>query len=136
DVTVQAQVLALIARLRKELGLACLLISHDLGVVAEVCDRAYVMYAGRIVEQGPVRTLFASPKHRYTRALVDTIPARNRPGARLPAIPGVVPGSGARGDGCAFANRCAAPVTRCGSELPKLTSMGNGIDAACWNPTP
>jgi peptide/nickel transport system ATP-binding protein len=136
DVTVQAQVLALINRLRRELRLACLLISHDLGVVAEVCDRAYVMYAGRIVEQGPVRTLFASPKHRYTRALVDTIPARNRPGARLPAIPGMVPAPGARGDGCAFADRCPAAVARCGAELPRLTSTGDDREVACWNTAP
>jgi peptide/nickel transport system ATP-binding protein len=136
DVTVQAQVLALINKLRKELGLACLLITHDLGVVTEVCDRAYVMYAGRIVEQGPVRTLFASPKHRYTRALVDTIPARNKPGARLPAIPGMVPSAGARGDSCAFVDRCAAPVARCSAVLPRLTPMGVGQDAACWNPVP
>jgi oligopeptide/dipeptide ABC transporter ATP-binding protein len=136
DVTVQAQVLALINKLRKELGLACLLITHDLGVVAEVCDRAYVMYAGRIVEQGPVRTMFASPKHRYTRALLDTIPARNRPGARLPAIPGFVPAPGARSDGCAFADRCAAPVARCRSDLPQLTLIGGDRDAACWNPVP
>jgi oligopeptide/dipeptide ABC transporter ATP-binding protein len=136
DVTVQAQVLGLINRLRSELGLACLLISHDLSVVAEVCDRAYVMYAGRIVEQGPVRSLFASPKHRYTRALVDTIPARNRPGARLPAIPGMVPGPGARGDGCAFADRCSAAIARCRTELPKLVPIGEGHDVACWNPAP
>jgi len=134
DVTVQAQVLALINKLRKELGLACLLITHDLGVVAEVCDRAYVMYAGRIVEHGPVRTLFVSPKHRYTRALVDTIPARNRPGARLPAIPGMVPAPGARGDGCAFVDRCDAPLARCNIDLPRLTSTGDGRDVACWNP--
>jgi oligopeptide/dipeptide ABC transporter ATP-binding protein len=134
DVTVQAQVLALINKLRKELGVACLLITHDLGVVAEVCDRAYVMYAGRIVEQGLVRTMFASPKHRYTRALIDTIPARNRPGVRLPAIPGMVPAPGARGGGCAFVARCAAPLARCGVDLPRLTSIGDGRDAACWNP--
>jgi oligopeptide/dipeptide ABC transporter ATP-binding protein len=136
DVTVQAQVLALINRLRRELGLACLMITHDLGVVAEVCDRAYVMYAGRIVEQGAVRTLFASPKHRYTRALMDTVPARNRPGTRLPAIPGMVPVPGARGDGCAFAERCRAPIARCRTDLPRLTAMGDGCDAACWNPAP
>ena len=136
DVTVQAQVLALINRLRGELGLACLLISHDLSVVAEVCDRAYVMYAGRIVEQGSVRTLFASPRHRYTQALVATIPARNRPGARLPAIPGMVPGPGARRDGCAFADRCSAAIARCGRELPKLTTIGGSREVACWNPAP
>jgi oligopeptide/dipeptide ABC transporter ATP-binding protein len=136
DVTVQAQVLALINDLRKQLGLACLLITHDLGVVAEVCDRAYVMYAGRIVEQGPVRTLFASPKHRYTQALVNTIPARNKPGVRLPAIPGMVPEAGARADGCAFADRCAAPVARCRTTLPELVPSGDGREAACWNPVP
>jgi oligopeptide/dipeptide ABC transporter ATP-binding protein len=134
DVTVQAQVLALINRLRRELGLACLLISHDLSVVGEVCDRVYVMYAGRIVEQGPVPTLFASPRHRYTRALVDTIPARNKPGARLPAIPGMVPGPGVRGDGCAFASRCTAAIARCDRELPKLAAIAEGRDVACWHP--
>ncbi len=136
DVTVQAQVLALINRLRGELGLACLLISHDLSVVADVCDRAYVMYAGRIVEQGPVRTLFASPKHRYTQALVATIPARNRPGVRLPAIPGMVLGPGARGDGCAFADRCSAAIARCGRQLPRLAATDDGREVACWNPAP
>jgi oligopeptide/dipeptide ABC transporter ATP-binding protein len=134
DVTVQAQVLALINRLRKELGLACLLITHDLGVVAEVCDRAYVMYAGRIVEQGPVRNLFRSPAHRYTAALVATIPAQNRPGTRLPAIPGMVPPPGARGTGCAFVDRCPASVARCPTDLPILTLRDDGCAAACWNP--
>jgi oligopeptide/dipeptide ABC transporter ATP-binding protein len=134
DVTVQAQVLALIDRLRKELGLSCLLITHDLGVVAEVCDRAYVMYAGRIVEEGPVRNLFTRPAHRYTAALVATIPAQNRPGVRLPAIAGMVPPPGARGDGCAFVDRCTASVARCPIDLPILTPRGNGCAAACWNP--
>jgi oligopeptide/dipeptide ABC transporter ATP-binding protein len=133
DVTVQAQVLALIARLRREMGLACLLITHDLGVVSEVCDRALVMYAGRIVEEGPVDVLFAAPRHRYTRALIETIPAANPPGVLLPAIPGQVPAPGARGEGCAFAPRCAAPVPRCLAERPLLEGSGPRR-AACWNP--
>jgi oligopeptide/dipeptide ABC transporter ATP-binding protein len=133
DVTVQAQVLALIARLRAEMGLACLLITHDLGVVSEVCERAMVMYAGRIVEEGPVETLFAAPRHRYTQALIETIPAMNPPGTRLPAIPGQVPRPGERGEACAFAPRCAASVPRCKAELPALV-QADGHAAACWNP--
>ncbi len=136
DVTVQAQVLDLINRLRRDMGMACLLITHDLGVVAEVCERAHVMYAGRIVEHGAVKALFASPRHRYTRALLDTIPARNQPGRRLPSIPGMVPPPGARGDGCSFAERCPAAIARCVSERPQLTVTGHGPTAACWNPAP
>ncbi|MCX7340485.1 MAG: ABC transporter ATP-binding protein [Hyphomicrobiales bacterium] len=136
DVTVQAQVLDLINRLRREMGMACLLITHDLGVVAEVCERAHVMYAGRIVEHGAVKALFASPRHRYTRALLDTIPARNQPGRRLPSIPGMVPPPGARGDGCSFAERCPAAIARCLTERPLLAVAGQDPAAACWNPAP
>lgn len=133
DVTVQAQVLALIGKLRRELGLACLLITHDLGVVSQVCDRAMVMYAGRIIEEGPVRTLFSAPRHRYTRALIETIPARNAPGARLPAIPGQVPPPGARGNGCAFVERCTASLPRCATHRPAF--QRDPLRAvACWNP--
>jgi oligopeptide/dipeptide ABC transporter ATP-binding protein len=92
------------------------------------------MYAGRIVEEGPVRALFAAPAHRYTRALIDTIPARNRRSVRLPAIPGMVPPPGARGTGCAFVDRCPASVARCPTDLPILTPRDNGCAAACWNP--
>ena len=95
------------------MGMACLLITHDLGVVAEVCDRAAVMYAGRIVEEAPVGELFAHPRHRYTRALIDTMPASNPPGVLLPSIKGMVPPPGSRGAGCAFAPRCSAPVEKC-----------------------
>jgi oligopeptide/dipeptide ABC transporter ATP-binding protein len=133
DVTVQAQVLALINGLRREMGLACLLITHDLGVVSEFCDRAMIMYAGRIVEEGPVQALFDVPRHRYTRALLDTIPAANPPGVRLPAIPGQVPPPGARGQGCAFAPRCAAALPRCAQERPQLASDA-GRAFACWSP--
>jgi oligopeptide/dipeptide ABC transporter ATP-binding protein len=132
DVTVQAQILALIDRLRRDLGMACLLITHDLGVVSEVCDRAAVMYAGRIVEEAPVGALFAAPRHRYTRALLDTMPAMNPPGVRLPSIAGMVPVPGSRGTGCAFAPRCGAALPAC-ARRPVLEGDG-GHRAACWNP--
>jgi oligopeptide/dipeptide ABC transporter ATP-binding protein len=131
DVTVQAQILALIDRLRRQLDMACLLITHDLGVVAEYCDRAAVMYAGRIVETGPAAEVFATPRHRYTAALVRTMPARNPPGEVLPAIPGQVPPPGSRGQGCSFQPRCDAPVPPC-AERPAL--VGAPHPAACWNP--
>jgi oligopeptide/dipeptide ABC transporter ATP-binding protein len=135
DVTVQAQILALIERLRREFGLACLLITHDLGVVGETCARVAVMYAGRIVEHGPTAEVFGRPRHRYTKALLETIPAANPPGKRLPAIPGNVPAPGRRGSGCTFAERCAAPLARCAGERPQLVRAGeHGV--ACWNPAP
>ncbi len=133
DVTVQAQVLALVDTLRREMGLACLLITHDLGVVATVCDRVLVMYAGRIVEQGPVASLLTAPRHRYTRALIDTIPSRNSPGTRLPAIPGQVPSPGNHPDGCAFHPRCAAIAGPCASRVPALV-VDDTRGVACWNP--
>jgi oligopeptide/dipeptide ABC transporter ATP-binding protein len=117
------------------MGLACLLITHDLGVVAETCERAYVMYAGRIVETGTVAALFSAPVHRYTRALLETIPARNPPGRPLPAIAGQVPPPGRRVAGCGFHARCTAPVLRCATDMPPLTSH-DGHAFACWNPAP
>ena len=132
DVTVQAQILDLIDRLRRELGMAVLLITHDLGVVAEFCDRVAVMYAGRIVEEAPAPGLFARPGHRYTEALLRTIPASNPPGRRLPTIAGTVPPPGRRWDGCAFRPRCPAPVPPCGADLPRLE--GGAHRVRCWNP--
>jgi oligopeptide/dipeptide ABC transporter ATP-binding protein len=131
DVTVQAQILALIDRLRRRLDMACLLITHDLGVVAEYCDCAAVMYAGRIVETGPAAEVFAHPRHRYTAALVRTMPALNPPGALLPAIPGQVPPPGQRGQGCPFTPRCDAPLPTCATRPPLA---GQPHPAACWNP--
>ncbi len=133
DVTVQAQILALIDRLRRDLGMGCLLITHDLGVVSEVCDRAAVMYAGRIVEEAPVDRLFAGARHRYTLALLDAMPAGNPPGLPLPSIGGVVPAPGQRPNGCAFAPRCPAALPRCREDRPTLAG-GDGHRAACWNP--
>jgi oligopeptide/dipeptide ABC transporter ATP-binding protein len=132
DVTVQAQILDLIDRLRKELGTAVLLITHDLGVVSEVADRVAVMYAGRIVETGRTADVIADPRHRYTRALIDTIPALNPPGSRLPAISGMVPPPGQRGAGCAFVPRCGHVLPECPASRPAL--RGAPVAVACWNP--
>ena len=132
DVTVQAQILDLIARLRRELGMAVLLITHDLGVVAEFCDRVAVMYAGRIVEEAPAAALFAAPGHRYTEALLRSMPAANAPGRELPSIPGSVPPPAARGAGCVFAPRCGFAAPRCRTELPPLGAPPHRL--RCWNP--
>ena len=132
DVTVQAQILDLVGRLRRELGMAVLLITHDLGVVAETCDRVAVMYAGRIVEEAPASRIFAAPRHRYTEALLRTMPAANPPGRRLPSIGGAVPPPGARGAGCAFAPRCATALARCTGEMPPEGAPPHRV--RCWNP--
>jgi oligopeptide/dipeptide ABC transporter ATP-binding protein len=132
DVTVQAQILDLLDDLRRKRGMAVLLITHDLGVVAQYCDRVAVMYGGRIVEQAPAGELFARPRHRYTQALLATIPASNPPGTELPAIAGTVPPPGARPPGCAFAPRCTASVASCATDMPELT--GGSHLVRCWNP--
>lgn len=134
DVTVQAQILDLIDDLRRESGMAVLLITHDLGVVSQYCDRVAVMYGGRVVETAPAADLFARPRHRYTEALLRTIPAANPPGTDLPAIPGSVPPPGQRPVGCAFHPRCAAATGRCRSDLPPLAQVSHFHLAACWNP--
>jgi oligopeptide/dipeptide ABC transporter ATP-binding protein len=106
DVTVQAQILALIADLQKEMGMSVVLITHDLGVIAEVCDEVVVMYAGRVVERAPVLELFANPRHAYTRGLLDSIPKLDsKPKTKLNAIPGNVPGIAGFKPGCRFAER-------------------------------
>jgi peptide/nickel transport system ATP-binding protein len=148
DVTVQAQILALLSRLRDELGLAVLLITHDFSVVAETCDRAVVMYAGEVVEEAPVDELFAHPAHPYTRALLGslprldaaTVPARSR--LPLVAIPGQPPAPGALPVGCAFVPRCAEAFAPCRGERPELYEIGGegaGRRARCFlhrTPTP
>lgn len=134
DVTLQAQILDLLRSLRDELGMGILMITHDLGVVAEFCDRVAVMYAGRIVETAAVHELFRAPRHPYTRGLMESIPrmdtARDRP---LATIEGMVPAPGRRGAGCAFAERCTRALERCRTEAPSLA--GDAAHAvACWNP--
>jgi oligopeptide/dipeptide ABC transporter ATP-binding protein len=129
DVTVQSQVLELIRDLQAELGLAVLFISHDLGVVAEMCDRVAVMYAGQVVEQQDVEGLFLRPQHPYTAALLRSIPNADVGGSRLSAIPGTVPPAHAWPAGCRFHPRCAHAVDACGTEAPALA--GNGAAARC-----
>ena len=133
DVTVQAQILALLGKLRDELGLALLLVTHDLGVVAEIADRAMVMYAGEIVEKANVEALFRSPAHPYTRALLGARPAPGaKRGTRLPAVEGSVPEPGSRPEGCAFSDRCPEVFDRCRLEHPRLQPAGDSSSAACF----
>ena len=132
DVTIQAQILDLIRRLQKELGMGVVMITHDLGVVAESCDRVAVMYAGRKVEEADVIDLFDRPLHPYTRALMASMPALNTRAARLTEIPGLVPSPQSPRRGCAFAARCAHADARCRSEMPSLTAQGGGHVVACF----
>jgi peptide/nickel transport system ATP-binding protein len=132
DVTIQAQIIDLIKGLQKELGMAMIMITHDLGVVAESCDRVVVMYAGRKVEEASVLDLFDRPLHPYTRALMASMPAMNRHGDRLAEIPGMVPAPSELGKGCAFAARCGFAQQRCRDETPGLTAQGEGHVVACF----
>jgi oligopeptide transport system ATP-binding protein len=132
DVTVQAQILELIKKLQRELGMAVIFISHDLGVVAGLCDRVMVMYAGRIVETASVTDLFREPRHPYTRALQRSIPALQPKGGELYTLPGLPPDLSKPLPGCAFAERCefAAPACRTGS-APALASCAPAHAHAC-----
>ena len=134
DVTIQAQVLELIAQLSKDHGTATILITHDLGVVAEVCDRAAVMYCGRIVETGDVADIFERPEHPYTRGLINSIPRiRSEKLGRLPTIPGIVPDLLALPAGCRFRDRCPQALERCDHFDPQLEPHGATL-AACHHP--
>ena len=136
DVTIQAQILALVLDLQKELGMGLILITHDLGVVAQTAQRVIVMYAGKKVEETDVETLFANPRHPYTRGLMASIPTVPLPGAnanvRLVEIPGMVPSLTNLPKGCAFAPRCELALSRCREEYPPLQDWGAGHLAACW----
>ena len=133
DVTVQAQVLDLLIRLQREQGMALILITHDLAVVAETAQRVVVMYAGQQVETGPVPEIFAAPRHPYTQALMAALPENNAGRARLRAIPGVVPGAYGRPSGCLLSPRCAYAVPRCHAEQPPLAGPP-GRQARCFFP--
>ncbi|TIQ62097.1 MAG: ABC transporter ATP-binding protein [Mesorhizobium sp.] len=133
DVTIQAQILRLIVDLKERTGTAVMFITHDLGVVAETCQRVIVMYAGRIVEQANVIDLFARPAHPYTQGLMRSVPGRRRGiQRRLPEIPGIVPSLREPVVGCSFAPRCPFAIDICRDKTPVLRDVGSRHDAACW----
>jgi peptide/nickel transport system ATP-binding protein len=131
DVSVQAQVIGVLKRLCREKGTAVILITHDMGVIAETADRVAVMYAGRVVELGPVRDVIKSPRHPYSRSLMGSIPTLEGSRARLEQIPGAMPRLSEIPQGCAFNPRCPQVFDRCRSERPKLVRHGTG-EAACF----
>jgi peptide/nickel transport system ATP-binding protein len=140
DVTIQAQILEVIAKLRREFGTAVILITHDLGIVAETAERVIVMYAGRKVEEGSVERVFADPQHPYTRGLINSIPRlgliRNRAeesSRRLQEIPGMVPALSNLPPGCTFAPRCTLASEICRREVPPFEEKIPGVFAACWH---
>jgi peptide/nickel transport system ATP-binding protein len=132
DVTIQAQILDLMRTLREETGTAIILITHDLGVVAELADDVVVMYAGRIVERATVAALFAEPQHPYTVGLLGSIPRLDIEQDRLAAIEGQVPNPLSPVAGCRFHPRCPFAIERCRREDPPLFDLGNGHESACW----
>jgi peptide/nickel transport system ATP-binding protein len=125
DVTIQAQILELLKSLQRELGMSILLITHDLGVVAETCDEVVVMYAGRVVERADTRTLFGSPRHHYTAGLLRSVPSYGGDDqTRLQEIEGMVPSLAELPEGCKFVDRCPAAQQRCRDEEPALVQLG------------
>ena len=132
DVTIQAQILDLMQRLQRETGTAIILITHDLGVVAEMADEVVVMYAGRVVERSPARALFSEPQHPYTVGLLGSIPRLQGEPRRLASIEGQVPDPLRMPPGCRFAARCPFADAQCTSEPPPLRDLGGGHESACW----
>jgi len=132
DVTIQAQILALVRRLRDDTGMGVLLITHDLGVVAGMADRVVVMYAGLVMEEAPVRTLFAMPLHPYTRLLLKSIPRVGAKAARLHQIAGTTPPPSRFPAGCRFHPRCPDAIGPCGTEVPPLETLVDGRRVRCW----
>ena len=132
DVTIQAQILDLMNKLKKEIGTSILFITHDLGVVAEVCDQVVVMYCGRVVEKGSVYDIFDKPSHPYTEGLLNSIPKLGEYVEELESIPGNVPNPKYMPKGCKFAPRCKYAFDRCREEEPGFTDLGNGHQSRCW----
>ena len=131
DVTIQAQILDLMMDLRDEFGMAIIIITHNMGVVAETADRVLVMYAGRIVEEAPVARLFDRPRHPYTRGLLSCVPSLDQDQERLAAIRGTLPDPAHRPPGCRFSPRCQYAVAACAAGLPPLEAFDPGHTAAC-----
>ena len=132
DVTIQAQILDLLRDLQRQLGMAVLLITHDLGVIAEVADRVAVMYAGKIVEMGPADAIFHHPMHPYTRGLLASVPRLDVARDRLKTIPGHVPEATRFASGCRFADRCESADAICRESIPPLKTMAGDHQIACW----
>jgi peptide/nickel transport system ATP-binding protein/oligopeptide transport system ATP-binding protein len=135
DVTIQAQILELLRRLQGELGMAVIMITHDLGVIADLVDDVAVMYAGNVVEHAPVRQLFASPQHPYTQGLLRSVPSLEMRAHRLNTIDGVVPSPFAMPAGCAFHPRCNQAMEICRTAAPVLSTVEDGARIACWAAT-
>jgi peptide/nickel transport system ATP-binding protein/oligopeptide transport system ATP-binding protein len=131
DVTIQAQILDLLLDLRDELGMAIMIITHNMGVIAETADRVLVMYAGRVVEEAPVARLFDKPLHPYTQGLLECVPSLTDATDRLVAIPGTLPDPARRPHGCRFAPRCRYALADCRAALPALRAYDSGHTAAC-----
>lgn len=132
DVTIQAQILDLMRKLNKESGAAIMMITHDLGVVAEICDRVAVMYAGKVVEEGSVQNIFKNPQHPYTKGLIQSVPRMDEKIDRLYSIPGHVPNPGSLLKGCRFAPRCNAVMDKCHEEMPELIALESDHKSRCW----
>lgn len=132
DVTIQAQILDLMENLKQKTGTSILFITHDLGVVAEVCDDVVVMYSGRVVEKGDVRSIFASPSHPYTKGLLASIPKPGECAEELESIPGNVPNPKYMPQGCKFAPRCSCAFDKCREEEPGFYDVGEGHMSRCW----
>jgi peptide/nickel transport system ATP-binding protein/oligopeptide transport system ATP-binding protein len=135
DVTIQAQILDLLMDLRDEFGMGIIIITHNMGVIAETADRVMVMYAGRVIEEAPVATIFDRPLHPYTRGLLECVPSLTEDRPRLVAIPGTLPEPARRPPGCRFAPRCAHAIPACGEAIPPLETLEPVHSAACFRAT-
>jgi peptide/nickel transport system ATP-binding protein len=132
DVTIQAQILKLLGKLQKEFDISAILITHNLGVVAQTCDRLVILYAGRVAEIGTTRQVFKNPQHPYSRGLLSAVPRPGSRGKKMAVIPGIVPSNPGALSGCPFAPRCQFAFERCTQEVPALFSLGDEHLSACF----